>query len=247
MRDEVPEVLQEIVLDRGDADQPPGLGEDPLGDGAALLAVAAEEVRAGVTPLDQRQLPGQVECVLHARVHALAAGGAVDVRGVAGKEYPARAVVLDLALVHPEAREPDRIGERDAGRAPGDDGLDLLEGGLVQRARTDVGDDAVASGRDRKKHDGAVAMPEDRELRLRQIEAGDVDVGEQEGRWQRVAAERHPERLPHQGVCAIAADEPACLESLAAPVRVAKPARHAVFGLGEARQRDAALDLAAER
>jgi hypothetical protein len=48
---------------------------------------------------DQRQLPGEVDRVLDAGVHALAGGGAVEVRGVAGQQHPVVAVARDLSVV----------------------------------------------------------------------------------------------------------------------------------------------------
>ena len=118
------------VLDRGeDARQPVGGGHvtetlaqgqpvpvefmdgDHVADRAALGRVGVEQGALGRSLDDVRQLPGQVEGVLHAGVHALAAGRAVDVGGVAGQEHAALAVVLHLALVDAEVKfeeEPDK-------------------------------------------------------------------------------------------------------------------------------------------
>ena len=65
--------------------QPRRIAQHPVADGAALDRVAVEQARGGGRA-DEGELPGEVEGVLHAGVHALAAGGAVDVGGVAGEE-----------------------------------------------------------------------------------------------------------------------------------------------------------------
>jgi len=56
-------------------------------DGDAFLAVGIQERVRGAAVYDQGQLPGEVVRVHHPGVHALAAGGRVDVRGVAGEQH----------------------------------------------------------------------------------------------------------------------------------------------------------------
>ncbi|KAF1858480.1 hypothetical protein Lal_00014997 [Lupinus albus] len=53
-----------------------------------------------------RQFPCQVDGVADARVHALAAGGTVDVGGVAQQQHAPRTVVARHAVVHAVGREP---------------------------------------------------------------------------------------------------------------------------------------------
>jgi hypothetical protein len=64
--------------------------------------------QGGVCPAgaDQGQFPGQVDGVLDAGVHSLAAGRAVDVRGVAGEQDAAEPVLGDLAVVDLEIGQP---------------------------------------------------------------------------------------------------------------------------------------------
>ena len=60
------------------------------GDGAPLRLVRVEQRRTRRAVHDERELPREVERVLHPGVHALAADGAVDVRRVARDEGSAR-------------------------------------------------------------------------------------------------------------------------------------------------------------
>ena len=55
---------------------------------------------------DRRQLPGEIDRVADAGVHALAAGRAVDVRGVAEQEGAAVAEMLGHPVMHVIGREP---------------------------------------------------------------------------------------------------------------------------------------------
>ena len=79
----------------------------------AVLDRVAVEQRLGLalSLLYQGELPGEVEGVLHAGVHALAAGRAVDVGRVAREHHPAAPIVGHLAFVDAEAGQPDRIGQ----------------------------------------------------------------------------------------------------------------------------------------
>ena len=58
-----------------------------------------QEARRAPLPEDRRQLPAQVEAVLHGDVHALARFRAVRVAGVAGDEHAGQAL-LDLLFRH---------------------------------------------------------------------------------------------------------------------------------------------------
>ena len=61
--------------------------EQEFRDMAALDAVAAQQwLRLADAARDECKLPGEIECVLHAGVHPLAARGAVHMRRVAGDE-----------------------------------------------------------------------------------------------------------------------------------------------------------------
>src|SRR6516165_9231621 len=109
MADEVAHDLSNRVSDRPDCGQAACRFEHLVADMAALWAVAVEQRFAARAVNHQRELPGQVECVLHAGVHALAAGRAVDVRSIAGEEDTAPAVLRNLAAIDAEASEPDRV------------------------------------------------------------------------------------------------------------------------------------------
>jgi hypothetical protein len=57
----------------------------------------------------QGELPGEVDPVLDAGVHALRAGRRVDVRGVAGDEDPPVAVAVGQPVADPEHRGPAQV------------------------------------------------------------------------------------------------------------------------------------------
>jgi hypothetical protein len=97
----------------------------------------------------QREFPGQIERVLHPRVHALATGWAMNMRGVAAKESPPRAIACAFARIDSEPRQPDRIEQLYALRSPLlDDRRDLFKrriARVVPAAWRDIGDDAAGA------------------------------------------------------------------------------------------------------
>ena len=92
-----------FVVGGGDSGHPVGEGDDPLGDRAAMGFVLVE-------------LPGG-EClaegvpVLDAGVHALTAGRAVHVGGVAGQQQAAGPVVVGDPVMDPEPGGPGQPGD----------------------------------------------------------------------------------------------------------------------------------------
>ncbi len=101
------------------ADQRTGRGrhrECPIGephheppDRAALGVVGIQQGRIGHTAADQGELPAQVPGILDTGVHALGAGRAVDVGGIAGQEDAAVPVAAGVAVLQPEVGQPDGI------------------------------------------------------------------------------------------------------------------------------------------
>ena len=80
-------------------------------DFVALDAVASEQrLRVSESTANERQFPGKIDRILHAGVHALPAGGAVDMGGVASEEHPPVAIVSNDPLIDPEGGEPNRRG-----------------------------------------------------------------------------------------------------------------------------------------
>src|SRR5277367_2090471 len=95
----------------GDGGEPSRGFQDLIADAAAFRAVTFEDgIRGADVARDQREFPGQIAGVLNSGVHALAAGGTVNVRGVTGEKNAAALVVGDFALVDMKGREPDGIG-----------------------------------------------------------------------------------------------------------------------------------------
>jgi hypothetical protein len=109
MPDKVANALQGRILHRADESQSLRCLQNFIADCAALRAVGIEEVFVTGSADYQRQLPGQIECILHSGVHTLPAGGTMHVRRVAKQEDTRGTIVGHLAAIDPEACEPDRI------------------------------------------------------------------------------------------------------------------------------------------
>src|SRR4029079_10497577 len=62
-------------------------GDQLPGDGLAFRRIAMQQARCTLFPQDRRQLPPEIEAVLHRYVHTLARFRAVRVAGVAGDEH----------------------------------------------------------------------------------------------------------------------------------------------------------------
>jgi len=93
-RDVVAQFLQQAIFHDREGGEMAGIGEHLTADLAALDAVAAEQrFRVRQPAADQHQLPGEIERILHAGVHALSAGGAVDMDGVANQEHAAGSII----------------------------------------------------------------------------------------------------------------------------------------------------------
>src|SRR5205085_1533764 len=88
-----------------------GLPYHRLVDRLALGLVAVEQQRITPVTQNQAQFPAEVERVLNAHVHALAADRAMDVRGVAEQKHPVFAKTRRLSPVDAEHRRPSRIAE----------------------------------------------------------------------------------------------------------------------------------------
>jgi hypothetical protein len=241
--------LQGAAPKHGECGQAAGVRQHLAADLAALDAVAVEQ-RALLrqTAADQGQLPGEIAGILDARVHALAACGAVNMGGVAGEEHAAGAIVGHLALVDAERGQPDRRGRLEAaGPAPVEHRLHLLERRVCPasalRRVPGIGDNPVSPRRYREQRQRTVGVPEHRQLIRLRPDTREMHVGQNPVARQRVALELHPETVPHGAVGAIATDQPSGLQRLLAPVRVTQGGRDLVRSGDEPRQFDLALHL----
>jgi hypothetical protein len=245
--DEVAHRLGDRVSQRGRAGHVAGVRQHGARHGDAFGRVAVQKLRGGASEVDECQLPGEVDRVVHTGVHALPAGGAVDVGGIAGQEHPPDAVVADHALVDHEAREPLRIGQGDAARAARvDDRLHLVQRGVVTRLAALVRDDAAAPAGEREEEQRALGAPVDPQFVGGDAGALRVHVGENEALGQGIAGEREPERGADRRAGAVAADQPARRRGLGGAVGAAQGAGDALGGFGEGHQFGVALDGDAE-
>ena len=78
-------------------------------DRFALDLITREQLRGRAAPNDERDLPGQIECVLDAGVHPLPARRTVDVGGIARQKNAQLAKFPDFAVRNVETRNPTRI------------------------------------------------------------------------------------------------------------------------------------------
>src|SRR5258707_15146261 len=85
-----------------------GIGAPLTAALAALDAVAVKQrFRVRQSAPDQRQLPGEIDGILHAGVHPLSTRRAVDMGGVADKKHAAGTIIGHLALIDDKAGQPD--------------------------------------------------------------------------------------------------------------------------------------------
>jgi len=94
-----------------------GEAEHEAADWQALGLVGVEQRFVGHATVDQGELPAEVPGVLDAGIHALGAGRAVHVGGIAGKKDAAGAVADGLPVMEPEVRKPHGVAQ--AQRATG--------------------------------------------------------------------------------------------------------------------------------
>src|SRR5882757_10423833 len=119
------------AFERADLRQRGGEVDDVLADGVPFGVIAVQQRSASVTLDYLRELPAEVERVLHAGVHALTARGAVDVGSVTGEKHSPMTVFGHLAVVDLEAGDPVRSGDGDAADTFVDDLLQLRGGGVL--------------------------------------------------------------------------------------------------------------------
>ena len=197
---------------------------------------------------DQGQLPGQVRGVHHPGVHALTPGRRVDVRCVAGEQDPAAPVGRRRPQVAPEARQPPRIGDRDApGCALPDLFLDLLEGRWPTATLARVGHHhAPAVSCHRQADEGPAVRPEEEVRGVFAADPVEGDVGQQEVPRVRLPDEGQAEFVPHSAVRAVAADHVTGADLRLPALGVAEGSVDAVTALADACQLSSLLDRAAE-
>ena len=151
---------------------------------------------------------GQGDRVLDAEVHALPAGRAVHVRGVAREQQPPGAVGVGDAVVDPEPRAPDHVGDVDAARAE----PAVVEQLLHERRGRVLGcvvDAARRCGRCRRAAAPPPSGPRSAQNRMTSSVgrvAAQPDVGQHERLAVRAAREADAGLLAHGAVHAVGAD-----------------------------------------
>ena len=208
-----------------------------LGDGLAFVRIGVQDLRRAPPAEDRRQLPSQIEAVLHGDVHALPCFRAVRMAGVAGNEHAREAVlrllfrhVVELVakpladLVDRPPRDllhlqrvgmqyPLRRGDQMIGRdVPARDPLILVE--LVE---LDIQADEIAAFPGNDQHAAFVGRL-DRRLQADVGEVGDGQhIHDAPGLVGRIPVQRPPEGLAHGAARAVATDDEAGLHGFHLP------------------------------
>ena len=186
-----------------------GVHQQAFTDRMPLGVVAVQQFRWRPAVHGGGQLPTEIDGVLDARVHALAAGRQMDVRGIAGQQDPAAAVLGRLAGRVAEGGAPGRRAMADvlAGQplpALGDLGeagrLGPLAGRPVLLAHHDP-DHAVAqrAGHDHAARPGLAGHP--------RLDVRSADVGDEHLHGRGATGKIEPGRLADGAASAVAADQ----------------------------------------
>ena len=206
---------------RANPGQQAGEVDDRLADWVPLLVVAVQECVARVALDDHREFPAQVESVLHAGVHALSTGRAVNVRRVTGEKHSSPPVCGDLTVVNFEAGQPVWRRNRDAADPLVDDLLQLfLRGVEVQRHTRCVVDLCQESNpptAHRQRDDWAVGG--EVRVHVRVVEMWlYFDVAEDETLTLKRTLQLCPDQVAHAAVAAVGADHPWRVDTLGCSV-----------------------------
>lgn len=124
-----------------------GGGNEGASEGEALRLIAIEDFGSGAARNDRGEFPRQINGVTDAGVHALTAGGAVDMAGVAADKGVVDAEVVGDAMVDFIGREPIHLVDANVGHVFGD-AANVLEGdffGFLGSVGNDA-DEAVLAG-----------------------------------------------------------------------------------------------------
>jgi hypothetical protein len=163
--------------------------------------------------------------VLDAKVHALAAGGAVHVCGVAREQQPSCAVGIGNAVMDPEPRAPHHVLDDhppSAEAALVEQLLDELDRRALRRVRggrDDAEDAFVGERRDDGQPGGG---PEQIDLVGRHF-AGQMDIGERERLLVVTSVETDPGLFAHGAANAVCADHVPSLYGVAVVERRRHP------------------------
>src|SRR5215831_14819319 len=192
-------------------------------DGPALGLVNLEQQLTVADPLQGiGEFPAQIDGILDARVHALAAGRRMDMGGVSGDEAAPDAVVRRQSLVDAEDGQPAWIPELEAvWTIMVDAVLHLVQGcrffpfGRVSAAH---GEDAPHLFAEGKHRDGAAVVPPQIDAAVVEIAAVDLHVGQQECLRFGIAFEVDVQRLANGAARAVAAGQVSGRDGLASAI-----------------------------
>src|SRR5206468_7777958 len=115
----------------------------------------------------------QIVGILYTGIHALAAGGTMDMRRIAGQEDTSIAEMMHLAARNMESRQPERLPERDVSRPTRiDQGLHVcqcqLSRGRRRGIRRQIGYDPISASAKGKEAKDAILMEAERDFVIRE-------------------------------------------------------------------------------
>ena len=213
----------------------------------SLVALDQDSTIIAVVEMSQSSwlVAGMLPGIADARVHALAAGGAMDMGGIAEQERATLAEVLRHPMMHVIGGEPIDLDL---------EVIDRPAANVVELQRIGTVGTLVANGSDETSPAFAGQREDGEEIGLVEIDVqfavdrgtGSIDVGDVEELPIGPAAKAGAERFAHPRVRTVAAGDVGCLAVLFMPIRPAKAGGDAIALVGEAYQLRSTLYCDAE-
>src|SRR5580704_8602658 len=135
-----------------------------IADRAALERIGIKQrLGTALTSMHHGELPGQIKDILHPSIHPLAAGGTVNVSGIASQHDSTAPVLGDFAFVNAQIGEPHGIAQdQPAWAALVYFGLSIRQRGIRSLNRgirfAEIGYHAKSIASDRKENQRALGV-----------------------------------------------------------------------------------------
>src|SRR6202789_333476 len=156
--------LSDRIAQRSDGREDLGGYKDLIADRAALERIGVKQrLGTALTALHQGEFPGQIKYILHPGIHALPAGGTVNVSRIAGQHDSTAPVVCDFAFIDAKIGEPHWIAQDQPARpALVYFGLSIRQCGIRSLDRgirfAEIGYHAESIATDRKENQRALGV-----------------------------------------------------------------------------------------
>ena len=226
---------------------------DPRRPGSTLALIAVEEGWIGTALEHRGQLPGQVEGVLDAGIHALAADWDVDMAGIAGQEGAALAEPLGDPMGRTPARQPAGIAEFGilvAGHLA-QDRLQLVQRWLAAVLGVLIGtgaQHAIAPGRVEREQQHQTVLGHIDIAPPGRVRPGQLGIGMNEFETViALAGKADSETLAHEAMAAVTAEDVIGVKLLCPAIGSAQGDGEAIGRFGDLGDFGRAIDRAAQR